>query len=64
MFRKVLYLVARRDQGAYETSDDHDLIDQEGIENRGPWKTSSQENVHEQQRCGDDPAIALAWFHD
>ena len=58
--RQVSYLVARRDQGANETGDDHDFINQDGVEDRGPWQTSSQEDIHEQQRCGDDPSTALA----
>lgn len=35
--RVVSYLVARSDQGADKTSDDHDLINQDGVEDRGPW---------------------------
>lgn len=56
----LLYLVARRDQGANKTGDDHDLIYQDGVEDRGPWQPSSQEDVHEQQRRGDDPCVGLA----
>lgn len=58
-----MYLVARSDQGANKTGDDHDLIDQDGVEDRGPWQTSSQEDVHEQQGRGDDPCIVLALFN-
>lgn len=58
--REVLYLVARGDQGANKTGDNHDLINQDGVEDRGPWQTSSKEDVHEQQRRGDDPCSALA----
>ena len=35
--REALYLVARCDQGANKTGDDHDLINQDGVEDRGPW---------------------------
>ena len=47
IFRQVLYLITGSNQGANKTGDDHDLIDQDGIENGGPWQTSSQEDVHE-----------------
>lgn len=47
MFRKVLYLVGRGDQGANKAGDDHDLINQDGVEDSGPWQTSSQEDIHE-----------------
>lgn len=62
MFRKVLYLVGRGDQSANKAGDDHDLINQDGVEDSGPWQTSSQEDIHEQQRRGDNPCVALAWF--
>ena len=41
------HLVTRRDQRADETGDDHDLIDQQGVENGGPWHASGQEQVQE-----------------
>ena len=59
----VLYLVAGSDQGANKTGDDHDLINQEGIKDSGPWQTSSKEDIHKQQRRGDDPCPTLACFH-
>ena len=34
--REALHLVAGRDQGANETGDDHDLINQDSVEDRGP----------------------------
>lgn len=38
-----------------QTSDDHDLINEKRVKYSGPWHASSQEQVHEQKRSGDDP---------
>lgn len=51
------YFVARGDQCTDETSNDHDLIDQDSVEDRGPWKTSCQEKIHEQEGGSDDPDV-------
>ena len=48
-------LVIRDDQGADQTSDDHDLVDEDCVEYSGPWHAGGQEQVHEQERGGDDP---------
>ncbi len=34
------YLVVRCNQRADETSNDHDLVNQDGVEDRRPWETS------------------------
>lgn len=48
-------LVAGRDDSTDKTGDDHDLVDENGVENRGPWHAGGQEQVHEEKRSGDDP---------
>jgi len=48
-------LVAGADEGAGETGDDHDLVDKDDEEDRGPRHASSEEQVGEKQRGGDDP---------
>ena len=53
--RKVAPLVAGSDEGACETSDDHDLVNEDSEENGRPGHASGEEQVGEQKRSGDDP---------
>ena len=48
-------LVRRGNQRTDQTGDDHDFINEDGVENGRPWETSSQEQVQEQQWSGNDP---------
>ena len=48
-------LVGALDESANEASDDHDLIDQDGVEDGWSWQTAGQEQVEQQKWCGDDP---------
>ena len=58
------YLVAGRDQCADEAGNDHDLVDQQGVEYGRPWHASCQEQVQEQKWCSDNPKlISLASSH-
>jgi hypothetical protein len=47
--------VRRCDQSSNETGDDHDLVHENGVENRGPRKTSGEEDIHEKKGRGDEP---------
>jgi len=42
---EVAPLVAGDDEGADETGDDHDFVHEDGVEDGGPWETSSEKNV-------------------
>lgn len=53
-------LIARFDQSTDQTRDDHDLIDENDVENGGPGKGGGEEQVHEQQWSGDDPRTESA----
>lgn len=48
-------LVAGGDESTNETSDDHDLVNEDGVENGGPWHAGGQEQVHEEKGSSDDP---------
>jgi hypothetical protein len=49
---KVTPFIGAFDQGANQTSDNHDLIEQDSIQNSWPRKPSGQQEVEEQQwRC-------------
>ena len=50
-------LVAGCHQSPNEASDDHDFIDQDSVEDRRPWETGSEEEIHKQQWGGDDPDL-------
>lgn len=39
------YLVARLNQRANKTGHNHDLINQDGVEDSRPWQTSRQEEI-------------------
>ena len=51
------YLVARCDQCANKTGDDHNLVYQESVENCRPWHAGGQEQVQKQQRRSDNPSL-------
>lgn len=53
--RPVPPLVAGDDQSTNETSDDHDLVNNNGPEDGRPGQTGGQEQIHQEQWCGDDP---------
>jgi len=38
-------LVAGGDEGTNETGDDHDFVQEDSVEDGGPWETSSEKNV-------------------
>src|SRR5690242_5208285 len=48
-------LVPANDERTDKTSDDHDLVDEDGPENRGPWHASSEQQVQKQEWCRDEP---------
>jgi len=48
-------LVASADESTSKASDDHDLIDEDGEENRGPGHAGGEKQVGEQEGSGDDP---------
>lgn len=52
---KVSPFVAGRNEGSDETRDDHDLVDQDDEEGGGPGHSRGEEQVHEEERSGDDP---------
>jgi hypothetical protein len=52
---EVAPLVAGADEGAGETGDDHDFVDEDDEEDRGPRHAGGKEQVGEKQRGGDDP---------
>lgn len=54
-FKKKPYLVGRRDERANQASDDHDLVNEQCVPDRGPGKTGSQEQIQQQEWGGDDP---------
>ena len=56
-------LVGRLGEGANETSDDHDLIGQNGDENGGSRDASGQEEVEQEKRGGDKP-VEIAYVED
>ena len=49
------YLVGRLDQRADQTGDDHHLVHQESEEDGGPRKRGGQQQIQEQQWCGNEP---------
>lgn len=49
------YLITRLNQGANQTGDDHDLIDQYGIEDGRPRHAGGQEQIQKQQWGSDGP---------
>ena len=52
---EVAPLVAGPDESASKTSNDHDLVDQDGEENGRPGHASGEKKVGEQKGSGDDP---------
>jgi hypothetical protein len=52
---EVAPLVAGADESAGETGDDHDFVDEDDEEDRGPGHAGGEEQVGEKQRGGDDP---------
>jgi hypothetical protein len=52
---KVWPLVDALDKSTDQTSDNHDFVDKNNPEDGRPWHTSSEQQVHEQQRRGDEP---------
>lgn len=48
-------LVARGDEGTDESSDDHDLVYKDNVENSGCGERSSEQQVEQKERGGDDP---------
>lgn len=47
--------VARLNQGADKAGDNHNFIDEDGVNDGGSWKTTCQEKVKQQEWGGDDP---------
>lgn len=60
---KVWPLVDALDESTNQTSDNHDFVDENNPENGRPWHTSSEQQVHEQKWCGDEP-INVAGIED
>jgi len=56
-------LVARRDESAHKTCDDHNLVDQDGVQNGWQGKTSSQHQIREEKWCGHKP-IDVSYVED
>ena len=52
---EVAPLVAGADEGASEAGDDHDFVDEDDEEDRGPGHAGGEEQVGEKERGGDDP---------
>jgi hypothetical protein len=52
---EVTPLVAGADESANQAGDDHDFVYQNDPQHCRPWQSCSQEQVHEEKRCGDDP---------
>ena len=52
---EVAPLVAGADEGAGETGDNHDFVDEDDEEDRGPGHAGGEEQVGEKERGGDDP---------
>lgn len=48
-------LVARTDESANETRDDHDLVNEDNVQDGRPRHASGEEQVQEQERSGDEP---------
>lgn len=48
-------LVDALDESANQASHDHDFVDEDDPENGGPWHTGGKQQVHEKQRCSDEP---------
>jgi hypothetical protein len=60
---KVTPFIGAFDQGANQTSDNHDLIDQDSIQNSWPRKPGGQQKVEEQQWCCEEPYWWLTLDH-
>jgi hypothetical protein len=52
---KVCPLVTAGNEGANKTCNDHDLVDEQSPENRGPGHASSEHQVEQEQWRSDDP---------
>lgn len=52
---KVSPLVAALDEGSDETGNNHDLVDENGVDNGWSWETAGEEQVKEQKWCSDKP---------
>ena len=52
---KISPFVRALDQSANKTSNNHDLVNEDDVQNCRPRHTSGQEKVHEKQRSSDDP---------
>lgn len=55
---KVSPLVTGGDQSSDQTSNDHDLVDENDEENAWPRHGRSQHQIGQEQRCSDDPGGA------
>lgn len=52
---KVAPLVRAADESTNETSDNHNLIDQDDEEKSGPRHGGGQQEIHQEERSGDEP---------
>lgn len=52
---EVTPLVLRPDKSTNESSDNHDLVDENGPKDGGPWHASGEEEVKKEERSGDSP---------
>lgn len=43
------------DKSTHESSDNHDFIDEQSPDDCWPWETSSEKEIHQKERSGDDP---------
>jgi hypothetical protein len=48
-------LVGRLDESTDKTGDDHDLVDEDDVENGRAGQTAGEEQVGQKKRCGDEP---------
>jgi hypothetical protein len=53
--REVSPLVPGLDKSSNKTGDNHNLIDNDGPENSGPWHTSGKKEIGEKKRSGNEP---------
>ena len=52
---EVTPLVGAVDQSTNQTSNNHDLIDQNCVENGGCWQSAGQQEIEQQQWCSEEP---------
>lgn len=60
---EVAPLISRLDESTSQAGDDHDFVNQDQEKGCGPWHASGKEQVHQQQRGGDDPIDVPLIFH-